>query len=510
MPEPAGLRVRRLHGAAEDHRWVGQHGKRTAPGTSGARITTSGTGTGGTAGSTTSGGTTTGGVSATTTGGIGATTGGGVPGTSTGGGVAATTTGGIVPACPDPSIAGDWTMNSTYEIAQGLSNGYPGLLGAINEVANFLNTWSYAFLVPPWVSLIFNDLTGFDVLFQNLNVVSDMELAPFASNPWSYTSTETWEQVTVMFHGTPLAVPPQASYDSPNPYEVDTCTGTTTFQDHDLSGAVTGLIPPLLDAIVQADCEFQGCPYSTFAQLMNGILEDVIPCSELDDGSLLGSLGATACAAAEQAVSNDIEAAIGLIPIDIGVASDAGHGADQPRRSGRHLGRQPVGDAVPRHARRDCQLSPIHETCGQSSVRCSSGRLRLPAPNRSSWRTARPASRWPTRRRPTSRCRRPASTPPPRPAGAGRSQARATWLRFWHGLREEAGGNGALTGTASATASAGSGTGPSGGLTTTSTAGGASSAEPLDDGDPLPARPAPAQADESGGVSTGGGARAAA
>ena len=186
---------------------------------------------------------------------------------------------------------------------------------------NFLNTWAYAFAIPSWVSLIFNDLSQFDALFQNLWVQADQQMVPLSSNPYSYTCTETWQTVQVMIQGQWTQVQPQNGYNSPNPYKVDTCNGTTVFENHDISGSVTGLIGPLLDAIVQVDCEIQGCPYSSFSDLMTNILTDLIPCSSLNDGSIFGSIAQGACDSAEGAVVQDIDNAINNIPLGIGICS---------------------------------------------------------------------------------------------------------------------------------------------------------------------------------------------
>lgn len=280
----------------------------TGGATTAGTTTSGGTGRTTSSSSSSSGGGTTGGVSTTTTTSASTTT------TTTSGG----TTGS---SCTDPDLSGDWTQNSTYYIATGVANGYPGLLGIINEVSNFLNTWSYAFFVPSWVPLIFNDLTGFDALFQNLQVQADMQLVADASNPWSYTCTETWQQVSVILQGQPMMLQPQNSYNSPSPYQVDSCTGTTTFENHDISGAVTGLIGPLLDAIVQADCQVQGCPYSSFSNLMSSLITDLIDCSQLNDGSLFGQLAQGACDSAESAVVADIQNAINNIPLGIGICT---------------------------------------------------------------------------------------------------------------------------------------------------------------------------------------------
>ena len=221
-------------------------------------------------------------------------------------------------------------MTSNYYIATGVANGYPGLLGIINEVANFLNTWAYAFAVPSWVSQIFNDLTGFDALFQNLNVVSDMQLTASSTNAWSYTCTETWTQVTVLVQGQQTPLQPQNGYNSPSPYQVDACMGTTVLASHDLSGAVTGLVGPLLDAIVAADCQINGCSYSSFSGLMSGVLTDLIDCSQLNDGSLFGSLAQGACDSAEQAVIADINNAIAQLPLGIGICTVDGTAPTDP------------------------------------------------------------------------------------------------------------------------------------------------------------------------------------
>jgi hypothetical protein len=267
-------------------------------------------------------GTTTGGSGTTigTTSGTHGTTSGthGTSGTGTTSGTSTTSGTGTTSGCTDPDLSGDWSQTSYYYIATGVANGYPGLLGIINEVSNFLNTWAYAFAIPSWVPLIFNDLSQFDSLFNNLWVQADQELVK-KSNPYDYTCTETWQNVQVMIQGQWTQVEPADGYNSPSPYEVDTCNGTTTFQNHDISGAVTGLIGPLLDAIVQADCEIQGCSYSSFSDLMTNILSDLIDCSSLNDGSIFGQIAQDACQSAENSVVSDITNAINNIPLGIGI-----------------------------------------------------------------------------------------------------------------------------------------------------------------------------------------------
>ena len=273
------------------------------------------TGGGSTGGAGTSGGSTGG----ATTGGVSGGTTGGSTGTS-----GSATTGGVPvpmpdagPSCGnDPDLAGDWTLDSHYDLSQGVANGLPGMLQAFTDIDNFLNTLAtFGAPVPQWALTLFNDLANLDALFQDIHVVADLQLGS-TSAPLAYSAQETWNSVTVMQNGTPVPLNAgNASFTSPGAYGVTTCNGTATFDSHSLGSALSGLVPPILDAVTNlATCSGNGPCYSSFDQAVQGALD----CSQYS-----GTTQAF-CNASSAALLTELQNALAQVAVGFDVADVQG------------------------------------------------------------------------------------------------------------------------------------------------------------------------------------------
>ncbi len=271
-----------------------------AGGTSGG----SGTGVGGTSGGS---GTGVGGTSGGSGTGVGGTSGGsgtGVGGTSgsSGTGVGGTTggsTGGPITqpdggACQqDPNLAGQWSMQSQYEVSQGMTNALGGVIQALNDIQQMLQlvqvllqATGSSVQIPAWVNPLLNDLLNIRYVLSKLDVNGNLALSN-ASGPMSYTAQETWQDVELVTpNGTQIGLSQDADggngyfyFTSPPAYGVQTCSGTAIFDKHDLEGALAGIIPPLLDAVVRYETCYVNTSGPCF-QTLNDALQAMIDCAQ--------------------------------------------------------------------------------------------------------------------------------------------------------------------------------------------------------------------------------------
>ncbi len=285
------------HDAGEPDAGEKDAGGGTSGGTSSGGVPPGGTSSGG--GGSTSGGTTSGGVPP------GGTSGGG------GGGVDAG------PQCAvDPSLASpiDWTMTADYNIST--SCGVPGLVSAFADINSALPTLiAFGVPVPAWATTLFGNLANLQQLFQDINVVSDLNMIA-GSDAYSYTAQETWQQVNVYQNGT--LVPfngGNVSFNSPGPYAVTTCSGTATFAQHDISGSVDQIIPAILDGITNiSTCTSGGPCYSSFNQAVTSSID----CSQYSGGA------AATCAALAGGLLGELQGALGGISFGQNVCNAGG------------------------------------------------------------------------------------------------------------------------------------------------------------------------------------------
>lgn len=273
----------------------------TGGGTTG---TTSSTGQHTSTGASSTGGGTTGGSSSTTTG----TTAGTTTGTTTG-------------ACPNtgPQLAGNWTMTSQYNLQQA---GLPPINQAFTDVSTALTALSTSgyITIPTWLLQTFTVLASFDVVYNQINVISALTLTDNTA-PGDYTATENWLQATSTdSNGNVINVTPSAAtgFTNPSPYDVSVCMPTATFASHDIGGALGGLITPLLDGIVSINTMGN---YNTLAALLNYVFTGICSSTQGNFAAYAACTGYLT-SSLQSTINSDIQA----IQISLGVATVQGTG----------------------------------------------------------------------------------------------------------------------------------------------------------------------------------------
>ncbi|MHB1846161.1 MAG: hypothetical protein ACYCWW_15160 [Deltaproteobacteria bacterium] len=222
------------------------------------------------------------------------------------------------PTCaPSPDLTGDWSMTADYDLSQVVQNS--SLLTAFNDIDNFLNTLAtLGAPVPQWALTLFGDLASISSLYQDIHVLSDLTLAaaPPAGPDSQYQAQETWNSVEVMQNGSWVPLQSGASgFQSPPGYAIQVCGTDATFDLHDLSAALGGLVPPLLDAVTNvATCSGSGPCYTSFDSAIQGALD----CSQYTGSALLFCQGSSAALLAE------LQNALNQITVSFGAAKVAG------------------------------------------------------------------------------------------------------------------------------------------------------------------------------------------
>ncbi len=222
------------------------------------------------------------------------------------------------PQCaPSPDLTGDWSMTSDYDLSQVVQSA--SLLQAINDINSFLNTLALLGApIPQWVLNLFGDLSNLSALYQDIHVLSDLTLAaaPPSGPDTQYQAQETWQQVLVQQNGSWIPLDGgTAGFTSPPGYGVQVCGTDATFDQHDLSAALGGLVNVLLDAITNiATCSNSGPCYSSFNQAVQAALD----CSQYT-----GSAQVT-CQLQSAALLSEIQNALSQIAVGFGAAKVAG------------------------------------------------------------------------------------------------------------------------------------------------------------------------------------------
>ncbi len=256
----------------------------------------------------------------TSRGGGGGTTGGVVGGGGTSGGSGYVDAG---PTCAqDPDLSGDWTMTSTYDMSVAVnSGGLPGLVQAFVDINSLLPVLIAAGVpVPAWATTLFGNLANLQQLFQDIWVQSDLFLTPGA-NSFTYSAQETWQQVNVMQNGAWVPLNSNVGFTSPPAYAVTTCSGTATFAQHDLGGAIQDLVPAMLDAITNlATCSGSGPCYSSFNQAVTASID----CSQYSGSAAL------TCATIAGGLLSELQSALNGISFSVGVCTVDGTATIDP------------------------------------------------------------------------------------------------------------------------------------------------------------------------------------
>jgi hypothetical protein len=237
--------------------------------------------------SSSSGGSTTGGTSSsggsgnsgsgggTTSGNAGGSGNGGSGGGSSngGGGSGGSGSGGACVQDPDLTYP-SWAMSADYQMTVAVNNGgLPGIISFFVDMNTFLSTLAtFGVPVPQWAVTLFGNLANLQQLFQDINVQSNLALTP-GGDSMTYNAQETWQQVSVMQNGAWVTLNSNVGFTSPPAYTVTTCSGTATFSQHDLGGAIGSLIPSVIDAIVNISTCANGTCYASLDDAVNAALD---------------------------------------------------------------------------------------------------------------------------------------------------------------------------------------------------------------------------------------------
>jgi len=182
----------------------------------------------------------------------------------------------------DPNLQGGWNETQQYEMAQALATAIGGVVQAINDIDQLMQLLqALGAPIPSWVTTLMGDLLNLQYLLSQIDVGNRLVLIDGA-NSMTYTAEEIWQNVTLVTPaGATVSLTPDKDggsgyfyFTSPPPYTVTTCSGTATFDEHDLEGALAGIIPPLLDAITQlATCNSGGPCYYSFQQAIQALID---------------------------------------------------------------------------------------------------------------------------------------------------------------------------------------------------------------------------------------------
>ena len=182
----------------------------------------------------------------------------------------------------DPNLQGGWNEMQQFEMAQALATAIGGVVQAINDIDQLMQLLQkLGAPIPSWVTTLMGDLLNLQYLLSQIQVGDRLVLID-GSNSMTYTAEEIWKNVTLVTPtGTTVSLTPNKDggsgyfyFTSPPPYTVTTCSGTATFDQHDLEGALAGIIPPLLDAITQlATCNSGGPCYYSFNQAISAMID---------------------------------------------------------------------------------------------------------------------------------------------------------------------------------------------------------------------------------------------
>ena len=173
-------------------------------------------------------------------------------------------------------------MQSQYQVSQGLTTALGGVIQAINDIDQLLQLLQLlGAQIPSWAQPLLNDLLNLKYLLSQLNVNGGLQLTN-ATGPMNYTAQESWQDVELVTpDGTQIGLTPNQdggsgyfTFRSPPAYGVQTCSGLATFDKHDLEGALSGIVPPLLDAIVRYEtCKNNGPCYDTLSQALAALID---------------------------------------------------------------------------------------------------------------------------------------------------------------------------------------------------------------------------------------------
>jgi hypothetical protein len=182
----------------------------------------------------------------------------------------------------DPNLQGGWNETQQYEMAQALATAIGGVVQAVNDIDQLMQLLQkLGAPIPSWVTTLMGDLLNLEYLLSQIQVGDRLVLID-GSNSMTYTAEEIWQNVTLVTPaGTTVSLTPNKDggsgyfyFTSPPPYTVTTCSGVATFDQHDLEGALAGIIPPLLDAITQlATCNSGGPCYYSFNQAISAMID---------------------------------------------------------------------------------------------------------------------------------------------------------------------------------------------------------------------------------------------
>ncbi|MHB8420740.1 MAG: hypothetical protein ACYDCL_21920, partial [Myxococcales bacterium] len=182
----------------------------------------------------------------------------------------------------DPNLQGTWNMTQDYELSKGLTAAIGGVVQAINDIDQLMQLIeALGTPIPSWVNTLMSDLLNLQYLLSEMDVNGTLVLVN-GSDSMTYTATEQWQNVVLKGpNNLSAGLSPNQDggsgyfyFTSPPPYTVTTCSGTATFDQHDLEGALSGIIPPLLDEITQiATCTDTGPCYATFQQAIAAMID---------------------------------------------------------------------------------------------------------------------------------------------------------------------------------------------------------------------------------------------